>query len=78
MMNRMHVLPGLLVLLSLAVVGGELLAPRSVRAQDGGHPAPTGRDSAKLFAKNCASCHVYPDAALSTDQAWLGQIMETS
>jgi hypothetical protein len=67
----------LLVFVPLVILGAELVSPRSTRAQDGDR-APTERESARLFAKSCASCHVYPDASLPTDKAWLGQIMETS
>jgi cytochrome c5 len=68
-----------LLFVPLAVVGAELVSPRSTRAQERPNArAPTERESARLFAKSCASCHVYPDASLPTDEAWLRQIMETS
>lgn len=58
------------------IAAAEFLTPRT-HAQDA-TSRPADRETANLFASKCASCHVYPDASLQTDRAWLGQIMETS
>jgi mono/diheme cytochrome c family protein len=68
--------PGVLLVAPLVLVGAESLSPTPSRAQDG-EPDPA-RQSARLFAKTCASCHVYPDASYATDRAWLGQVLETA
>lgn len=52
-----------------ALPGAVLLAGASTQQPDG---------AAKFFAANCIGCHVPPDPAFKADQAWLGQIAETS
>lgn len=35
-------------------------------------------DAAGLFSASCLGCHVAPDSAFKSDQAWLGQISGTA
>jgi len=67
----MHTLP-FFVGLSLALSVSSCLVANA--QEEGG----TRREAKALFASSCSSCHVYPDASLATDRAWLGQILETS
>lgn len=38
----------------------------------------TGLDVDVMFKKNCASCHVRPDARFKTDKAWIARIAGTT
>lgn len=68
---------GLLPLAPMVVAAVALVCPPAINAQDS-DPTPARRETARLFAKQCASCHVLPDASLPTDRAWLGRVMETA
>ncbi len=35
-------------------------------------------DAAKLFAKDCASCHLPPDPSFAVDRAWITQLADTA
>jgi hypothetical protein len=62
------------VLAALGLLGAALPA-LSLAQEEHQPPAPA---VARDFAANCASCHVYPDASLETDQAWIRQLQVTA
>lgn len=68
MINRISPLIGLgIVVAAIAVPSGQH-APQQAKSDDVG----------AMFDKNCASCHVRPDARFNTDKAWIARIAGTT
>ena len=58
---------------ALTVLGAATLLTPPARSAGGDQP-----DSARMFAKQCASCHTVPDPGLSVDKVWINQVRETT
>lgn len=88
-MKRRGVIPAsVLIGLTIgALVSSGPASPLSAQEHGGGHGRHGGGkqhgeggqiDPAEMFRSRCVSCHLAPDPARVTDQAWLHQVNETA